>query len=161
MMTHRSSGMAVAFLCIVSLALLSAGPLNARGLRPPPFSGGNAGAWLNAGSLFDPQHPLGPDFFIPTDFGGGIGGFEWNDGGTSGTGGNGHGPGCKGDCLTESWTGPCKKRCQCLYGHERPTDMLPTTGSTVYGTCIDLGAGNGNDIGGCVDPNTAGSFVVQ
>lgn len=149
-----------AAICLALSVLFGATSLAARGLRPPPppFSGGNAGAWLPAGSLFDPEHPLGPDFFIPPDFGGGLGGFEWNDGGTSGTGSTGHGPGCKGDCQIESWTGPCKKKCQCLYEHEIDP---PTPGSLIYGSCFDLGTGNGNDIGGCVDPNTQCSFTYQ
>lgn len=143
------------------LLLLGAASLNARGLTapPPPFTGGNAGAWLAGGSLFDPSNPLGPDFFIPTGFGGGgsIGGFEWGGtGGTGGTNNNRGGLGCPGTCLKESWTGPCKYLCECYWPTPDPRDKWPKSGTTVTGRCERTGDGEL----GCVDEGTSCTVVI-
>lgn len=164
MKTYHSISLAVT--CIVLSVLLGTITLDARGLRPPPppFSGGNSGSWIPRGSLFDPEHPLGPDFFIPpgTDFGGGIP-TEWNPDSPNGRKGPDIGPGCPGECQRASLTGPCRELCECYSktSDNAPSDpsLWPDEGITIEGICQPTGAGD--NLGGCVNPYWNCSYVLQ
>ena len=101
-------------------------PSSARGMLapPPPFSGGNVGAWLGSGPMFDGQHPWGVDFPDDWDKGGGS---DYSGSGGSGwelapPGGFGYFPpqdstanfGCDEKCQAPTLTGPCRDLCECV-----------------------------------------------
>lgn len=164
-MTRRNLCMMIA--CFVLLLLPAAGRVIARGhmAPPPPFMGGNVGAWLGSGPLTGLDNPIGPGFGDPLpDPGTGGDGFFWDPDphfGEGGTGGN-TGPGCQGTCLRPTYTGPCKYLCECYYENPDDTspnkDITPKSGDLVNGRCIDVGGGN--NLGGCVDENASCSFRI-
>ena len=140
--------------CIILLFLLTHTLSSARGMLPPPppFTGGNVGAWLGSGPMFDGQHPWGIDFPDDWDKGGG------SDYGGGGSGYGGDGPndgysyekplggdgakqdttknyGCAERCQRPSLIGPCRDICNCRRSYHGIQDANHP--EVITGVCQD------------------------